>query len=70
MQQPIDRSRSERFAFRLGQATTLVVAALAALLASSLVYVAVRVSWWLMMDHPLIAIGIALAGVVVAGRKL
>lgn len=65
-----ERSLSERFAYRLGQATTLVVAAVFALLASSLVYVAIRVAWWLTTDHPLVAIPIALAGVLVAGRKL
>ena len=59
-----------QLAYRLGQLVGLAVAAVVVLLFVALLVVTCRAAWWLITDHPLVAIGAALAGVLIGGRKL
>lgn len=48
----------------------LVVGAALSLALFSLAFVAGKVSWWLITEHPLVALAAALVGVLAVGRKL
>lgn len=63
-------SRTYQLGHRIGQGGALLLGAFVVLLAVSMLINAARVAWWLTTDHPLIAVPVAMLGVILVGRKL